>query len=282
MIALYNKPATGAGLSLLRTLAVEGERIFTTSRAAELAPGAGISRAYLNEALHHLARAGWIIRLKKGLYAISSMMPGVLSAHEYEIAMALVQPAAISHWSAMMHHGLTDQVPGVVYVLTPARSVPVKRRHRSRGGGAFPSDGTFPVDDFRYRFVRVKRERFFGTEAAWVRETRITVTDPERTLLDGLAAPRHCGNIAEVLHAFELRGNTLDVERIVRYALRFDTATARRLGWVLERRGVTAELLAPLAATKSTNYYRLDVGGPDAGPPNRRWMVRENLPGYLP
>lgn len=279
-MAIDDKHSVGAGLGLLRALAIEGERIFTVARAAELAPSAGVSRAYLNEALHHLARAGWIVRLKKGLYAISSLMPGVLPAHEYEIAMALVQPAAISHWTAMLYHGLTDQVPGVVHVLTPARSVPVKRPGRSRGGANLPADGTFPVNDFRYRFVRVKPERFFGVEEVWIRESRVTITDPERTLLDGLMAPHHCGDIGEVLHAFALRGDALDIERIVSYALQLDTATARRLGWVLERRGTADERIAPLAGTKTTNYYRLDVGGPDDGPPNRRWMVRENLPGY--
>jgi hypothetical protein len=31
--------------------------------------------------------------------------------HEFEIAMALVQPAAISHWSALNYHTLTEQTP---------------------------------------------------------------------------------------------------------------------------------------------------------------------------
>jgi len=37
----------------------------------------------------------------------------------FEIAMALVDPAAISHWSALHHHALTEQAPRRVFVLTP-------------------------------------------------------------------------------------------------------------------------------------------------------------------
>ena len=32
----------------------------------------------------------------------------------------------------------------------------------------------------------------------------VTITDVERTLLDGLAMPQHCGGFAEVVHAFQV------------------------------------------------------------------------------
>jgi len=41
---------------------------------------------------------------------------------------------------------------------------------------------------------------------------------------DGLAMPKRCGDFAEVMHAFETRGNSLHLERIVGYALRIDVA----------------------------------------------------------
>ncbi|MES4786544.1 MAG: transcriptional regulator, partial [Nitrospiraceae bacterium] len=69
-------------------------------------------------------------------------------------------------------------------------------------------------------------------------EARVTITDPERTLLDGLTMPQYCGDFAEVLHAFEVRGADLNLERIVEYALKLDATTAKRLGWVLEHQGV--------------------------------------------
>lgn len=50
---------SGPGMELVRRLAAEGERVFTTDRARELAPSAGLSEGYFIEALHHLARAGW-------------------------------------------------------------------------------------------------------------------------------------------------------------------------------------------------------------------------------
>jgi predicted transcriptional regulator of viral defense system len=268
---------TGAGIRLVRKLAAEGDRIFTSARARELAPTVGLSDGYLRQALHHLTNSGWLVRLRHGLYALSTSVPGVTPAHEYEIAMALVDPAAISHWSALHHHGLTDQAPRKVFVLTTTESsVP-----RSRRAGAKRPRRGYPAGGMIYQFIQVKPGRFFGTEQVWIGEARVMVTDPERTLIDGLSRPQYCGDFAEVLHAIEVRGSALDLQRIIDYALRLDAATAKRLGWVLEYRGVDPSRLGRLAALPIKGYRKLDPSGPRKGPCNRRWMIQENLPGKV-
>ncbi len=268
---------TGPGVELVRKLAGEGDRIFTTRRARELAPVAGLSEGYLLQALHHLTRSGWLVRLRKGLYALSSSVPGATPAHEFEIAMALTDPAAVSHWSALHHHGLTDQAPRKVFVLTTTEtSVP-----RARGTKAKQAQGGYPVGGIIYQFIQVKPERFFGTEKVWIGEARVTITDPERTLLDGLSMPQYCGDFAEVLHAFEARASELNLERIIEYALELDAATAKRLGWVLEHQDVVLTKLERLAALPIKGYRKLDPTGPRNGPCNRHWMIQENLPGRV-
>lgn len=271
-----NKVHTGAGIELVRRLASEGDRIFTSARARELAPTVGLSEGYLRQALHHLVKSGWLIRLRNGLYSISSTVPGVMPVHEFEIAMALVDPAAISHWSALHYHGLTEQAPRKVFVLTTTKtSVP-----RVRGDKAKRSGDGFFVAGTSYQFVQVKPERFFGTEKVWIGEVaRIKITDPERTLLDGLAMPRYFGDFSEVLHAFEVRGENLDLDRIIDYALKLDRAISKRLGWVLERNGIQLARLSRLARVPAKGYIKLDPGGPARGPTNKNWMIQENLPG---
>ncbi|MBI2614583.1 MAG: hypothetical protein HYW52_02670, partial [Gemmatimonadetes bacterium] len=132
-----------------------------------------------------------------------------------------------------------------------------------------------------YKFIQVKPERFFGTEKVWIGEARVTFTDPERTLLDGLSMPQYCGDFAEVLHAFEVRASELNLERIIGYALELDAATAKRLGWVLEQQGVERSRLDRLAALPIKGYRKLDPTGPRKGPANRHWMIQENLPGKV-
>jgi predicted transcriptional regulator of viral defense system len=265
---------SGVGVELVRLLASEGDRIFTAERARELSPRVGLRDAYLWEALYHLRRTSWIVPLRRGLYALAGSVPGVTPAHEFEIAMALVTPAAISHWSALSHHGLTEQAPRRVFVLTTARSVP-----RIRGAKRKGDEEGYPVGDMAYQFVQVKPELFFGIEDVWVNESRIKMTDPERTLLDGLMAPQYCGDFSEVLHAFEVRAPKLDLERITRYALKLDAATSKRLGWILERQGIDVARLEALRNVPIKGYRVLDPSGPRQGSCDTRWMIQVNLPG---
>ncbi|MCD6298905.1 MAG: hypothetical protein J7M30_17315 [Deltaproteobacteria bacterium] len=268
---------THLGIELIRRIAAEGDRIFSIERARQLAPEVGLKDSYLWEALYHLRRNGWIVSLRRGLYALSCSVPGVIPAHEFEIAMALVSPAAISHWSALHHHGLTEQAPRKVFVLTSTdATIPRMRSTKARQ----TRDG-YPAGDTLYKFVQVKPDRYFGTERVWINEARVMITDPERTLLDGLCMPQYCGDFAEVIHAFEVRGNDLDLERIIEYARKLDTATAKRLGWALELRGVDPGSLEPLSEIPIKGYRKLDPTGPRKGPCNRRWMIQENLHGKV-
>ena len=139
----------------------------------------------------------------------------------------------------------------------------------------------YPIGETTYQFIQVKPERFFGTGRVWIGESRVAVTDPERTLLDGLSRPQYCGDLAEVLHAFEVWEDRLRLDRMIDYALRLDTAIAKRLGWVLENQGMATERLGRLAQLPIKGYRKLDPTGPRKGPVNRRWRIQENLPGRL-
>jgi predicted transcriptional regulator of viral defense system len=264
------------GVELIRLLVEEGDRIFSTDRARELSARAGIKTPYLLESLYHLRRNGWIIPLRRGFYALASSVPSVSPVHEFEIAMALVPSSAISHWSALHHHGLTEQTPRRIFALTSTdASIPKSRGKRVRPGGGYV------IGETVYQFIQVKPERFFGMEKVWVGEARVTITDPERTMLDGLMMPQYCGDFAEVLHAFEVRGDRLKLDRIVEYALRLDAATAKRLGWVLEHQGVGPNRLESLLKVPIKGYRTLDPTGPRKGPCNNHWMIQENLPGKV-
>ena len=148
-----------------------------------------------------------------------------------------------------------------------------------RRAGAKRPRGGYLVDDVTYRFIQLRPERFFGTQKVWVGDARVSITDVERTLLDGLSMPQSCGDFAEVLHSFQVVKDRLDSERIVRYAPRLGAATAKRVGWVLEYHGYNSFGLDKLAALPTKGYRMLDPTGPRRGPCNSRWMVQENLPG---
>jgi len=241
--------------------------VFTTDQVRQVIGAAGVAQGYLNEALHHLARAGHIERVCRGVYCLADLTRAGL----HRAAMVLARPAAVSHASAAYHHGLLDAPPRDVTVMTTDRGkVPIVKHGASRRPG-------LTVAGVPFRFVRVPQARFFGMISSVVDNHRYQVTDLERTLLDGLVRPRYFGGMREVLGLFGLAAARLDPGKIARYARATDLAATKRLGYVLERLGVAHPCLALLERVRATRYRKLDPSGPEASRRDRRWKLVVNV-----
>jgi predicted transcriptional regulator of viral defense system len=269
---------TRTGVEMIRKLFEEGKHIFTIQDARKAASYCGIADNYVVEALHYLSNTGWITRPKRGLYIISSSFPGMTPIHEFEIAMALVQPSAISHWSALHFHGMTEQIPQRVYVTT-VQTIPVSRsaKRQTKSHRSFSRE----INGILYDFIKIKPERFFGFKNYWIGEAKVAITDPERTLIDGLIFPKYFGDWAEVFSAFESRISSLNLDKIIDYSLRLDVVIVKRLGWIMEKVGVEDVILQKLESVPIKGYRVLIPGGPQKGTCNKRWMIQENLFGRM-
>lgn len=123
----------------------------------------------------------------------------------------------------------------------------------------------------------LKRSTFFGFEERWVGHERITVTDLERTLIDGLIRPKYCGGFREVLDAYTQAIDTIDIPKIISYARRISDTVCKRLGWVLSHLEIDDQQLKPLLERTTTSYSKLNPSGPQKGPWNKKWLLKENL-----
>ncbi|MFA6222538.1 MAG: type IV toxin-antitoxin system AbiEi family antitoxin domain-containing protein [Desulfomonilaceae bacterium] len=266
------------GLNLLQVLADQGLFIFTVGEAKTAAAKIGISDNYLSQVLSHLSQAGWIIRLRRGLYAGTGSLPGGVQVHPFAVATRMVEPSAISHWSAMSHHGFTDQIPHIVTAFTPQKVVtPTMRESKVKKAGKHAWD----IWGAKYEYVTVIPDHFFGIEDVWVDERfRIPITDKERTILETFVSPRLFGGIGEALATLEGHIHELDLEKLVGYAVRYGKASAiKRLGWALERLGAPSEFVDPLEKIPIKGFRLLDPTRPRRGPYDKRWMIQNNFLG---
>ncbi len=245
------------GINLLRHLADRGLRIFSTEQAQTAALEIKMRPAYVSEALHHLTNGGWITRLKRGVYAIAAFGP---IPHDFAVAMALVIPCAISHWTAMHYHHITEQTPNKIFAITP------------RGTSIPRSLASTP-----FRFIQVKKEHYFGIETIWIDDMKVQITNLEKTLLDGLISPEYCGDFSEVLHAFKMARNKMRIQVIIEYALLLEKAVAKRLGLILEKLEIEEKYLEPLLKLPMTSYSKFDPNGPATGSYNSKWKIRDNI-----
>lgn len=265
------------GIRLLRSLVGEGRYIFDMAEAKEAARKLGISEAYLREALFRLAKTDWVKRLRKGLYATTGSISPEAQVHPFAIATRLVTPSAIGHWSALSHHGLTEQLPRAVSAMTTSKVLtPGMRRGKKEKGARKHGWWVLGV---RYEYVTVKKEHFFGVEEVWVDQAfRVPIADKERVALDLFAMPKLFGGLGEGLGILEEHGKDLDLEKLVRYALRYGkVSVSKRLGWCLERTGARAKLLRPLRDLPIEGFRILDPTRPKRGSCDKRWMVLDNL-----
>ena len=240
-------------------------RVFSTEQARELANEIGIKPDAIVDRLYRLNKKGLIRRLMKGLYCLSSEYLKGVPIHEFEIALALASPSSIAYMSALSFHNLTDQMGTIIYIMTP---IDPQKKY---------SKNVYKIEGVRYRIIRVKKEHFFGLEQKWIGRERITITDLERTLIDGLIKPKYCGGFREVLDAYTQVIDGIDIPKIISYAKKISDSVCKRLGWVLSNLGVHDEQLKPLLERTTTSFAKLNPSGPQRGPWNKKWLLLENL-----
>ena len=264
----------GLGVGVLRMLADKGKAIFTVTEARDVAAELGASPSYVSLLLQRLVDTGLIQRVKRGTYMLTGGFPGFPEAHPFAVGMALVTPSAVSGWSALNHHGLTEQIPTTITLTTPQRVVTPAMRNAVLG----KSPSTWEVADQAYEIVTVVPDHFFGLEEIWVGELRASIFDRERALLDCFALPRRFGGIGEGLGILEEHLHELDLTRLMEYALRYGKASvSKRVGWALDQQGAPAEALGALSELPMSGYRLLDPTRPLSGPISARWRLRLNL-----
>jgi len=265
-------PYGGKGIALLRELSGEDRATFTTADARRAARTLGIADSYLDVLLHRLHRAGLLRRIKQGTYALTGGLPGSPEAHPFALGMELVRPSAVSGWSALHHHGLTEQIPRVVTLTTPKSVVTPSMR-----GAVRSAPSTWVVAGQVFEIVVVVPAHFFGDEETWVGASRVRIFDRERALLDCFALPRRFGGIAEGLGILEEHQSEIDVQRLVAHARQYGMGTvAARVGFALEGVGTPSRLLRPLRDLPRKGFRPLDPTRQGRGKHNIRWGLIEN------
>jgi len=246
-------------LDILKSMAKEGQ-VFSISQLHEKTH---IKKEVLKVILSRMEEKGSIERIERGKYLIIplSSEKGKYTLHEFVIASYLVEPYAISYWSALHYYGLTEQIPGTVFVQTPAR----KKKN------------LMEIFGVNYQIVRMKEDKFFGIRKEWIEETSVSITDKEKTIIDCLDKPHYAGGIIEAAKA--LKNSSLDYDKLRTYAIRMDNfAVIRRLGYLCERMGVPLDLPQP----RSKSYLLLDPTMPAKGENDAKWRLKINADTLLP
>ena len=260
-------PGKTVGPQAARLLTRLHERGRTLFKHADVEEITGLAAKAARNLVAGFVNRGLATRLKPGLFILVPFELGrerEYLGNPYVVARELADTAEyyVSHASAMDLHQMVTQPQLAVFVTSPKAIRPRV------------------VLGTEFRFVRCKREDMFGVIDAWATKTeRVRVSDLERTILDGLKQPEHCGGLTEVAKGFWMRREAIAVPTLVDYALRLRVgAVVRRLGFLLETFEVEASAeIERLRAALTATYAPLDPLMPAEGPWNARWRVRVNV-----
>jgi len=205
--------------------------------------------------------------------------------HPYELLLELNPYGAISHASALSFHHLSLDVPEVITAMTPATGkadlLPVGTEESDWEGVPRPAGhAASHVMATPVIWRKTPIEQVFGIGTYHLGSVTISVTTPERTLVEGLRAPDWCGGIANVLASWARARWTLDVDAVIATTDRFDTGILRqRVGYVLEALGVThPELDRWRRGAKRGGSSKLVAADPFAPEFSERWSLSLNGP----
>jgi predicted transcriptional regulator of viral defense system len=157
---------------------------------------------------------------------------------------------------------MTEQIPRTVFVATkhPVR-YPLKE-----------------VLGFYYTIVSLRPHRFFGIEKDWTDDGPFSITDREKTIVDGLDLPEYTGGVGEIARALRRVGKDLDHKKLFGYAAKIgNVAVVKRMGFLMEALTLgDAETLREQVEL-SKGFSPLDPLLPRKGKYDRRWGLQVNV-----
>ena len=206
--------------------------------------------------------------MRRGLYApipLDATNPAGWRLDPWIVAARVFGPSCyIGGWTACEYWDLTEQIFRDTVVMTT-------RIVRSK---------SVDIQGFSFHVTHIAPAAAFGTTPVWRDRTRISVSDPSRTLVDVLDDPSAGGGIRHVgavLHGY-FSGEHRDDQALVAYTRRLGNRTVfKRLGHLLEALEIDAPTLVDeCRAGMSSGDSVLDPSLPRQGPVARRWNLRVN------
>lgn len=268
------------GIKLLDAAIQAYGPVFSLDQLKPIAKEQQLSIAHLRVIISSLAAAGWIEIIKRGTYVVKSPI-FTEDISPFAIANALIQPIAISHWSACAQHGFTTQNPVMIQASTPKKIVTPEMR---TGQADNPRGrAIWHAYDIQFEFIHVHQKRFWGFNRLWLNSwQQVNITDPERTALDLIARPDVFGGLSAAIEILEEAINQINLDLLITYTIRYKIGSiVKRMGWILERLGADLDALQPLLEYPQSNYVLLDParssGQSDTARKNEDWKIIENL-----
>lgn len=206
------------------------------------------------KALQTLTDSGYINVLEKGKYCRHNF------SDENVIGGFLVKNGGVAYWTAMHYHGLTEQIPNVIYVQTTQ---------------AKPNKTIFGV---QYKFIKVKESKLVGFKTIGYGNHQFRITDVEKTIVDCFDLPQYGGGYAEIIKGFNRA--KMSAQKTTKYCKAINNvAVIKRLAYLCEllEKPKMEYFIRYAESVRNEKYNLFESDGEKHGKTNRRWRLILNM-----
>lgn len=177
-----------------------------------------------------LTKQGWLMRIKKGLYAISDLSTrGFLSLSPYVIANVLVKDSYVSFESALHHHGMFDQLTNKII------SVSLKTYK------------TAQLQNIEYSFVKTKADYYFGWQEVNIDNKTARIAMAEKALIDMVNFHKSIYAIDLVIEKLRVHNKDLDFTRLNEDIGKLSMTTIKIFGFIFDLLKIDSSQLLKLS-----------------------------------
>lgn len=181
----------------------------------------GYSHDALKQQISSLSSRGWLIRIKRGFYAVAN-----LESHNFSnisplvISRVLILDSYVSFEFALNYHGFFDQLPNTISAVTTTRTK------------------TFHFQELEYRYAKAKPEMMRGYKEISIEGQSARVAELEKALLDFLHFRRDSYTVDLLLEKLKEAKNAIDVSKMTNLSESYPITLRRRLGFLFDLVGI--------------------------------------------
>ena len=191
----------------------------------------------IKQKIVRLAKRGWLVRVKKGLYVVVSDITALSSntVSLLRISQALNSDSYISLSSALFYHGLVDQLQKDVTAISTTRT-----KH-------------YEFQGFSFTFSKVQEDFYFGFSEKRVEGKLVKIADLEKVVLDYLYLKKDIYSLNLLWEKLTEHTDEFDLKKLQEYALRCNLTLRRATGFLLDQLGENSDDL--YTSVKGKNGY---------------------------
>ena len=237
---MKNTIISGKNSELLENLIIKYGQIVTAQQIYSEA-GAFMNHKQTQYLITILTKQGWLVRIKKGLYAVSDLSTrGFLSLSSYVVANLLVKDSYVSFESALHHHGMFDQLTNKII------SVSLKMYKTVR------------LQDIEYSFVKTKTDYYFGWLEVDIDNKIARIATAEKALVDMVNFHRSTYAVDLVIEKLREHKNDLDFVRLNESIGKLSMTTVKIFGFIFDLLNIDSGQLL-IITKKNRRAHRMTV-----------------------